>query len=407
MSALIGAIGVAGLAGQAWAGGRVVLPPVSAPLVSAAPVASALPQAGPVAAQLLLPLPGLALRPVLGPAAAAPVPVVGGVAAAALPLAALARAGERGGAAFDGGRRPEAVQLELPFPGLNRASDTKPPAAGPPRYLSIADPAHGRWLGEVVRAAWTSRTGRRVLSQVARLSNQRGRPISVFLTDLRANNGEYVYDWDMIQLGQHYLKKDPVEAAPTLVHELLHVVQKSLVLPTDAIEMELEAYMVTFDVMRELGVPFEKGSFYKSAYRKFQGPLPEFVKWLTKEYSGNYSLIGSRLSKYVAALEKRRDKYRRSLARLDKRIASTRKAIEEMARTGQDAAAIETYRGDALAKLEMDKRQEELNLSWVERDLKMLATPDGRERYRAYARRVMSYTRKVHARYNAGRAAGS
>ncbi|MBI4346010.1 MAG: hypothetical protein HY553_04105 [Elusimicrobia bacterium] len=389
------------LATAAAASGRVVLPPVASTLGSVPSAgASAAAIAGAIGPQLSL---GLALpspkpRVRIG-AAVAPAQVqlprmnVAG-------LSALAHAKDPG-RWFDGARRPDVVQLVLPFPDLESPRQSAPKDGALPPYLSIADPAHAKWLADVTAAAWKSKAARRVLAQADELSRGRGRPITVFVSELRANNGEYVYDWDMVQMAKHYLKKDPVEAAPTFVHELLHVVQKAQLLPTDALEMELEAYLVTFEVMRELGLPFEKNSFYRNAYNKFRGgTVPEFVKWLTESYETNIPLAGSRLSAYVKELEKRREKTKRRIVRWERKIKASVDAIAEMERTGQDARAIEVYRVDALAKLELQRRDEKANLQWIERDLAMLATEAGRERYRAYSRRVLDYARRLHARYN-------
>ncbi len=390
-------------AGPGLASGRVVVAPVTVG-IGAAPIAGA--AAALLGPQLSLALP---LAPMLSPApkleiGARVVPTLG---RSMRPLYALAHAGDAG-RLFDGERRPEAIQLELPLPGLNRTGYAAPENGEAPHYLSIADPEHKAWLTDVIRIAWGSKTARRVLVQAEQLARARGRPISILVSDLRANNGEYVYDWDMVRMGRHYVKRDPVDAAPTLIHELLHVVQKAQILPTDALEMELEAYMVTFEVMRELGVPFEKNSFYKQAYAKFKGPLPEFIDWLAKEYDGNIPLVHSRITTYVAELEKRRDKTKRRIARWSRKIAASLAALDEMVRTGQDPRAIEVYKSDALAKLYSSRETEQQNLAWLERDLKMLSTDEGRRRYRAYARRVMDYTRSVHRRYNAARdAAGS
>lgn len=399
MSAAL-ALAIALGASPASASGKVVVPPLSAP-IGAVPVAGAAAVA--IGPQLSLPLPMTALR------ASVPVPrlEIGARVSPTLgksfsPLFALAHAGDPR-RHFDGERRPESIQLELPLPGLARTTYAKPEPDAPPRYLSIADAEHGRWLADVTRVAWGSRTARRVLAQAEQLARSRGRPITVLVSELRANNGEYVYDWDMVRIGEHYLKKDPIDAAPTLVHELLHVVQKAQLLPTDALEMELEAIMVTLEVMRELGVPFERASFYKRAYDKFKGPLPEFIDWLAKEYDTNIPLVRSRLSSYVAELERRREKTRRRIERWDRKIKAAAAAAAEMERTSQDARAIEVFRNDALAKLQAPRNDEQGNLAWLERDLQMLSTPEGRRRYRAYARRVMDYTRGVHARYNAAR----
>lgn len=396
---------VLALAAQARAGGRVVAGPLAAPIspvaVPVATLASPL-LAGPGPSQLVLTLPEpLAFNTPAVLRAPEGAPLAG--LALAVPKAAPAASPEAEALAasvsFDGRKPPESMQLVLPFPELKRSAP--PPKSGLPSYLSAANPGHEEWLAGVVREAWRSKTGRRVLRQASLLSIQLGRPITVVVEDLRANNGEYVYDWDVVRMGRHYVRKEPVEAAATLIHELLHVVQKSLMLPVDAFEMELEAYGVTFEVMRELGLPFEKNSFYRSAYRKFHGPLDEYLRWLLKEYNGNIPLVTSKLSAYVKELTAQRDKTLKRLAAIDKKIASAREVVAAMERTNQKPEAVEHYRLDVLGKLALDRRSIAQTLAWQERDLEFLSSPEGRERYRRFARRVLEYTRRLHARYNA------
>lgn len=267
-----------------------------------------------------------------------------------------------------------------------------------PASLSVADPKDSAWLASVVAAASESKTGRRVLKQIDALLKKRGRPLTMVVTTLGANNGEYVYDWEMVRMGAHYRKGEPAAAAPILIHELLHVVQKEHGLPTDALELELEAFAVTLMVYHELGLPLPPRSFEKEVDKNFRKPLAEYVDWLAERYPANLSIRDS-LEHYTAALEERVEEEEASLARLETRLAKQQAIIKGMRDSGQPEESTRSYEADLLGPIKLQIKDNLASLKWAQRDLDLLSSPEGLARYRAYYRRVMSLLRRYHKTY--------
>lgn len=277
------------------------------------------------------------------------------------------------------------------------AHATPAKSALPSGFLNVAGRENRRWLETVVAEARKSRTGRSILGKVEQLSRDRGRPIIVEIVRLRSNHGEYVYDWDILRIAREYRKKDPVQAVPTLVHELAHILQKAQGLPVDAFEMELEAHVVSLKVGRDLGLRFEKDSFYADSERKFRDGLDKYVLWLKKEYKQNISLLGSTLEEYESTLRKRLKNTDRKIQRALREFEEKKVVIAQMRSAGQPERFIRTYALDHVSDLRQRLRDDRAQLKWLERDLSILRTPEGRKRYRAYARRIMAMVRRHHA----------
>lgn len=281
---------------------------------------------------------------------------------------------------------------------LAGSADSAVPVAPLPASISVADPKDAAWLASVIAVARQSRTGRRVLKQIDGLLKTRGRPLTMVVTTLGANNGEYVYDWEILRMGAHYRKGEPAAAAPILVHELLHVVQKEYGLPTDALELELEAFAVTLMVYHELGLPLPPRSFEKQVDKNFRGPLKDFVSWLAKEYKTNLS-IRDGLEAYQETLEERAESEESSLKRLEKRLAKQEAIIQGMRDSGQPSEMIKTYAAEQLGPIKLKMMETRANLKWARRDLDLLSTPEGVARYRAYAARVNALLRRYQKTY--------
>lgn len=264
-----------------------------------------------------------------------------------------------------------------------------------PSYLNVADEGHRLWVAAIVEAARQSATARRILRGVEAMVARRGRPVIIAVESLRSNNGEYVYDFEVVKMAAGYRSKEPRQAVHTLIHELLHVVQKDMVLPVDALEMELEAHIVGVKVMRELGLKPEKGSFELLVDRHFRkGGLKDLAAWLAKEYAVNISLAEG-IEAYMAVLFERVDKSERRLARLAKALKGKRAVLESMIAVGQPEAMIEGYRLDEVGPVERKIREETLAMGWAMRDLELLASPEGRARAVAFGKKVRRWLRRT------------
>ncbi|MBI5203047.1 MAG: hypothetical protein HY925_15755 [Elusimicrobia bacterium] len=121
-----------------------------------------------------------------------------------------------------------------------------PPSA--PEFLHATRPADREFLARAVEAARASPTAASILDRVEALAERRGRPVQVRIRDLGNNWGEYDYIEDRLDIHSRF-REEPALAAPTLAHELLHILQHEEDVPADALELELEAHILTLRIM--------------------------------------------------------------------------------------------------------------------------------------------------------------
>lgn len=274
-----------------------------------------------------------------------------------------------------------------------------PTAPSLPSYLSIADPADAVWVARVVAAAQDSATARRVLHQVAALVASRSRPVPLELGRTRLG-GEFDYDTEVVRLSRSHRKAAPIEAVPVLVHELRHVVQKELGVPSDAFEMELESYMNDFKIGMELDLGPATRPWDRKVERRFRGDLDRFMAWLLKEYKDNRGLVTLGLREYRARLSADAASARRRVASAERGLAQRAAALERLRREGAPEAVLENFAAAELAPLRERARLARIALAWAERDLGVLDDPRALRNYRAYSRRVMDLVRRTHAAYS-------
>jgi hypothetical protein len=219
----------------------------------------------------------------------------------------------------------------------------------------------------------------------------------VEFADLRSNNGEYVYDWGMLRMALSYKKLAPEAAAPVFIHELLHAVQRFHRLPTDAVEMELEAHVVTIQVARELGLRFPKNDFSRKAEELLRESPEAFIQFVASSYSDN---LGFGAGQKIAEFERRLfDLHARSTARirrLESKLSRRQATLERMKESSQPEDEVRSYERDTVGPVAAEMRREEETRSRIETDLALLRDPASQDRYRGYARRVMALLRRAH-----------
>lgn len=262
-----------------------------------------------------------------------------------------------------------------------------------PAYLSVADADDRAWLTDVVNVSQGTRTGAKILAAVEKLSGKIGRPIAVVVAELRANNGEYVYDWDMVRMARSYRKLDPFTAAPIFMHELTHVLQLAERLPVDALEMELEAHLLTLRMIRELNLRPKAGSFEDGANRALRKSAAEFVKYVLASYKDNRALSPGGIKGYIEWLTEKRKKKLRAIARVENKIQKELANIEGMRGQGHPEEAVAAYELDRIGELKRFLLEHQRALGWMDRDLQSLSTPEGVGRYRRFAERVRRMAR--------------
>lgn len=377
--------------------------PVGGTPVPALSLGHAAPAAALLTPRLFAPAPAPALnaalpKPVL-PAAAVPaaLPAVSAAqpaapAEAATPLAGALSAGLQAGMAptalFDG-----AAQYASAI-GPQRRS-----APGLYTWFRIADAAHGERLAEILEAAEGSAQGRATLNRLKRMLRSRKRPLVFEFTPQRNTHAYVDWDTDVVRLGNAMLTEDPVRSAPILVHELTHVLQRARRLPYSAFEYELEAWLVTLKVARDLGLEFKRSDFQGQVQRRFAGGLDAFIVWLHEAHDQkeNLRLLISSRKDFLDRLEARRAQLARALARAEGKVARYTATYEQMRAAGYKDAELESYRRQELVPAQAKMREAYEKVQMVDRDLKLLRDPNGYARYRRYADGVMAMARRLHA----------
>lgn len=256
-------------------------------------------------------------------------------------------------------------------------------AAAAPRPVKLVVPLaqHRPFVQAVVGEALASRTGRAVLRRLES-------PVPVIIAP-EPLGGYFDYDTGVLGLGPRYLKAPPAKAAPTVVHEVTHVLQKrGGVLPSDSFEMEIEAYINDFKVHRELGLKPKRGSYDWKAQRAFSKGVDELVEFLRPHYRDNFFF-----KDYDGHLEGREERLLARRKRLLERLRRARPVLRHL--RGHEAA---NYRRE-LAGLEEKLAEVDTLLYWTRRDAAIMSDPARRKAYRDRARRVMRRARDEQKRW--------
>lgn len=298
-------------------------------------------------------------------------------------IAALADAQPEGArAAFDGS---SAVP---PLPPVSAA----PAAASGGLHAMRADDEP--WLASVVGELMRTRTGRRVLRGISRLEERRGYPVIVEVAHI-SNNGEFRYDSDILVMDASHRRSEPALTAPILAHELQHVLQRSMELPTDALELEIESYTVENRVWGELGLSPPQGSFAAQARKRLLRGVEVFVPWLARQYKNNFALYGHAMGEFSRRVSEQRERALRRVERAKKDIRLAEKAISVMRASGMPEQAVAAHAREALDPARRRLKEAQVSLAWCERDLALLADETGRARLRAFSRGVIRRARSL------------
>ena len=321
--------------------GPAVLP---VPAVTS-PLAPSLPTAFSLGAPGLSPI-----LPVL-PAAAVPIQLPRAVPApAAAPTAFAVLSQASAELAAPKGAAPQAVLSRIFEGGRAAEASADAPSFS---FLAPASRADAPRIAAVVAQARRSKTGRRVLDRAERLLSRK--PLRVEVHNLKGDYGAYDYAQNVLNLDRSNLSDTGMSAA-TLVHELLHVLQHQMGVPAEALKMELEAHLITFDVLRELGVPVPKGGFSEAALAALSKGPRAYADWMAGQLPGKTRLAHS------------------TLADVESRLESEVEELED----ALDSAAPSRH-----ATLMT-------RLAWAQRDLALVRSKEGAAAYRAFTRRVLA-----------------
>lgn len=286
----------------------------------------------------------------------------------------------------------DAPAAPAPLPFSVVAAMSARPAASLPSFLSVADPSGRALLAEIVGAAQASPTARRVLNKAALAAQARGRPLVVELSAMQ-DLGAYSYDTGVLSLNLHGQSSNPRSHVSTLIHELVHFMQRDLPLPSDLLETELEAYVVDFRVSRELDIKAPRGSFNAYAQGALKKGLSPFMAVLGRQYRQNAPLWRTRTRDYESRLNSVLEKSSSKLAKLEDKRAKKNLMLEQMRGLGQTESEIDAYREDSLPPIDAAAMKLRRVMDWARKDLAVLADPATLRQARAYSRAVIRRAR--------------
>lgn len=206
---------------------------------------------------------------------------------------------------WDGLRIPELdldafPSVAVPLAGLDDAP--APERLAP--WLETEDPAVAAALDRAVALARTTRAGRRALDRAEKTLAADGRALPILVLDLGRNYGEYDYLAKNMRLHKSLFQRGrEAELAGTIVHELTHVAQHGQGVPSNALEMEIEAHLQDLDMMAELGLKPPKGTFARQALELLAQSPEKFIQLIQAAVPGSIFLGESSLEDVLDQLE--------------------------------------------------------------------------------------------------------
>ena len=149
-------------------------------------------------------------------------------------------------------------------------------------WLSLKDRRLAAALDRAVELARTTAAGRRALDAAENALAATGETLPVDVKDLGRNWGEFDYLDGRLRLHRRLFEKGrEAELAGTLAHELLHVAQHAAGLPSNALELEIEAHLLDLELMAELGLETPPHTFARQlsdALKKGPDAFIELIK---------------------------------------------------------------------------------------------------------------------------------
>ncbi len=308
---------------------------------------------------LLLSLPAGAAVPALPrssiPAYSGPALVLSAPAAPAALIPGLALGAPSLNRFWDGVPAAPEPAAPVALAPLAAGLDDGPADLGPSApWLVLSDPRHQAALERALDVARATRAGRKALAEAGKILAAAGRELPVDVRPLGRNFGEYDYVERRMNLHEGLFRRGrETELAGTIVHELIHVVQHAQGVPSNALEMELEAHLEDLDMLAELGLEPRPGTFARQAWDALREGPEAFTRMIQAAVPGTVHLGEQDFDDIEEQLEQ---------------------DLEEQSRKQGSAAA-------GLARA-------------IENDLDLLRTPEGRASYKAFSRRVKALLKR-------------
>lgn len=248
----------------------------------------------------------------------------------------------------------EPLSVAAPLAGVDDSIGGAPDRLAP--WLETGDAKVASALDRAVAIARGTRAGRRALDAAKRTLEALGRTLPVLVLDLGRNHGEYDYLEKNMRLHSKLFQKGrEIELAGTMVHELTHVAQHGRGVPSNALEMEIEAHLRDLEMLAEFGVKPPQGTFARQALDALARDPNKFIELISAAVPGSVFLGESSLAEIEEQLEED--------------LATQRKLVKR----SQTAAGLITV---------------------IERDLASLRTAAGASSYRAFSKRVLALLRR-------------
>lgn len=294
----------------------------------------------------LSPAPAVSASPALS-AALAPMPSMPALSAVLAPAA------------------PSPAILAAPAPQLSAASDLAAPAqtqsapsaapaatAALPSWLKLTDRKHAAALATAVALALNTDAGRQAFDAAGRALSS-DKPLPVDVRGLGRNNGEYDYLDHRLRLDRKLFQPGrEADLAGTLAHELTHVAQHAAGLPSNALELEIQAHLRDLALADELGVQPGPHTFARQAREALAEGAAKFIALLQAAVPGSPFLGESSVQDIVEQME---DDLAEQMSRASLRASKLAGAISadiELLRSKKGRAAYRAFSRRVLAELE-------------------------------------------------------
>ncbi|HXT01446.1 MAG TPA: hypothetical protein VN915_12270 [Elusimicrobiota bacterium] len=169
-------------------------------------------------------------------------------------------------------------------------------------WLALSDQKHAVALEAAVRLARSTRSGRKAFAAAEQALDGASLPVDVL--DLGRNWGEYDYLEGRLRLDRKLFSPGrEADLTGVIAHELMHVAQHAQGLPSNALELELEAHLLDLALMNELGLKTPPNTFARQAEEALAKSPAAFIELLQMAVPGSPFLGESSFADIVDQLE--------------------------------------------------------------------------------------------------------
>ena len=189
-------------------------------------------------------------------------------------------------------------------------------------------------------AAESMRSGRRAFAAAEAALD--GANLAVEVLDLGRNWGEFDYLDGRLRLDRKlFARGREADLAGTIAHELLHLAQHAQGLPSNALELEIEAHLLSLEMSDELGLKTPPRTFARQAQEALAESPEAFIALLQQAVPGSPFLGESSLAEIIDQLEENLDAYSEKKGPRSQKLAAV---------VAQDIATLKSKKGRAAYK---------------------------------------------------------